>query len=158
MRINIDIGDAGVQTAFNRLLAASRDFTPAMREIGERLISSTKDRFISETDPTGNAWAELSDTTIERKGHDKKLRGASGELSLNIIYQAARDHVLVGSPLEYASTQQFGAGRGEFGTTKGGSPIPWGDIPARPFLGVSEDDRDAIATAIRRHIATAWSP
>jgi hypothetical protein len=40
----------------------------------------------------------------------------------------------------YAGVQQEGAERGAFGQTKHGSPIPWGDIPAREMFGVSQDD------------------
>ena len=48
---------------------------------------------------------------------------------------------IVGYNLIYATTHQFGAEKGAFGTTSRGGPIPWGDIPARPFLGISDDDR-----------------
>jgi phage gpG-like protein len=47
---------------------------------------------------------------------------------------------------------QFGAAQGEFGARIGKdkngrdffTTIPWGDIPARPFLGVGPDDENAI--------------
>jgi phage gpG-like protein len=40
----------------------------------------------------------------------------------------------------YAAVQQFGAAKGAFGRTSRGAPIPWGNIPARPFLGISAED------------------
>jgi phage gpG-like protein len=43
--------------------------------------------------------------------------------------------------MEYAAVQQFGAVAGALGRNKRGSPIPWGNIPARPFLGVSAQDK-----------------
>ena len=59
----------------------------------------------------------------------------------------------VGSSLEYAAVQQFGARRGEFGRTRRGAPIPWGDIPARPFLGVSRVDRVEILDILAGYLA-----
>lgn len=57
--------------------------------------------------------------------------------------------------MEYAATQQFGAKKGEFRSTKNGAPVPWGDIPARPFLGISADDEDKIIEIIQSHLAAA---
>jgi len=48
----------------------------------------------------------------------------------------------------YAAVHQFGAAQGAFGNTSRGSPIPWGDIPARPYLGLSDDDRQEIETFV----------
>ena len=59
---------------------------------------------------------------------------------------------MVGSPLIYAGVHQFGAKKGAFGTTSKGSPIPWGDIAARPFLGVSNDDEREIVDIILDHL------
>ncbi|WP_409934431.1 phage virion morphogenesis protein [Tepidimonas sp.] len=42
---------------------------------------------------------------------------------------------------------------GTFGATKRGGKIPWGDVPARPFMGISDDDRSAILDIIRKHLA-----
>ncbi|MGB0955835.1 MAG: phage virion morphogenesis protein [Panacagrimonas sp.] len=48
------------------------------------------------------------------------------------------------APNKLTTIQQFGARKGAFGTTRRGAPIPWGDIPARPFLGISDEDRTEI--------------
>jgi len=58
----------------------------------------------------------------------------------------------VGSVLEYAAVQQFGAKKGAFGRTRRGAPIPWGDIPPRPFLGLSDADRRSILDLIAEHL------
>ncbi|WP_198321874.1 MULTISPECIES: hypothetical protein [Methylococcus] len=39
---------------------------------------------------------------------------------------------------------------------KRNSPIPWGDIPARPFIGLSDDDKNYIVETIEEHIKAAW--
>ena len=35
---------------------------------------------------------------------------------------------------------------------------PWGDIPARPFLGLPDADRDEIIDIPRKHLARAMRP
>ena len=55
-----------------------------------------------------------------------------------------------------AAVMQFGAEQGEFGAFIGKDSkgrdhlhhIPWGDIPARPFLGFSEEDRTSFIAQI----------
>ena len=58
------------------------------------------------------------------------------------------DFVEIGTNKIYAAVMQFGAAKGAFGTDAGGSSIPWGAIPARPFLGISDQDRTNIAATV----------
>lgn len=165
-RITIDVNDKDVMTALRRVYD-SRDMRPFLLAVGETLMASTKRRFETSTDPQGRPWAPNSPVTVERmlgayKGSRKKSGGLSkkgaaraaakkpliGEtrsLSSTIHYQLiGSDTVAIGSPMIYAATQQFGAAKGQFGTTRRGAPIPWGNIPARPFLGISAQDSEAI--------------
>jgi phage gpG-like protein len=107
-----------------------------------------------------------------RQSSKKPLVGASKQLSHTITYQLrGADAVAVGSPMIYAATHQFGAKMGEFGRyyqlsrlkygekdfrryagMRQGHPIPWGDIPARPFLGLSETDRANVIDLARRYL------
>ena len=57
--------------------------------------------------------------------------------------------------LDYATPHQFVTEQGEFGLTSRGGPIPWGDIPARPFLGWSDDLDAEITGAVERHFTDA---
>ena len=50
---------------------------------------------------------------------------------------------------------QFGARYGAFGTISRGGSIPWGNIPARPFLGISDTDRSNIAATVEEWLADA---
>ena len=143
--IEVTFDDAKVRAALNRLIAAGRDLTPLMREIGEHLLTTTRERFVTQTAPDGTPWTPLSETTKRRKRRNKdKVLTERGFLRGNLTFQAGSDEVLVGSPSIYAGTQQFGAKKGAFGSTSKGAPIPWGDIPARPFLGLSHDDETEI--------------
>ena len=97
----------------------------------------------------------LSEATKTRKRHniDKILTERGYLRGHGLPFRAGRDQVEVGSPLIYAGTHQFGAARGAFGSTSGGAPIPWGDIPARPFLGLSDDDEFEITELVASHLA-----
>jgi phage gpG-like protein len=55
------------------------------------------------------------------------------------------------STMEYAAMQQFGGSKTEF-------PNLWGDIPARPFFGIANEDEDAILKIIRDHLDAAIRP
>lgn len=105
----------------------------------------------------------------------KPLIGETHRLSSEISAQADRDSVEIGSPMVYAAVQQFGAKMGEFGRysqvarwhkyekgdfrkhagTVEGFPIPWGNIPPRPFLGLSEVDADQVLAIVGEHLASA---
>ena len=146
-----------------------------MRAIGERLTETTKRRFETSTGPDGRRWAPNSRATYEAlanrgKGNFRKkdgklgakgagvvmskkpLIGESKALSTTIDYQADATSVTIGSPMEYAAVQQFGAVQGALGRTKRNGPIPWGNIPARPFLGVSPTDRTDILEILQNHL------
>ena len=66
----------------------------------------------------------------------------------SIQYQVGPASVEWGSNLIYAAVQQFGASKGAFGTARNGTSIPWGTIPARPFIGVSDEDETALVDLI----------
>ena len=79
-------------------------------------------------------------------------------MSTEFSYFIGNNELTFGSPLEYAATQQFGAEQGEFGRgsfkkRNGSFPIPWGDIPARPFVGISDQDQVEILDIIRGYLA-----
>jgi len=170
--IRIEIKDDVVQAALNALIDAGSDLEPALRDIGEYLTKSTKERFIEGKAPDGTAWAPNTDLTLSRKKGDKPLIGESKRLSNELAYDLLGDGLEFGSSLEYAAVQQFGAKMGEFGRysqvarynkydekdfrryagTKKGFPLPWGDIPARPYLGISDDDRINIVAILMEHL------
>src|SRR3569832_1335763 len=154
-----------------------------MMAIGETLVASTKRRFATSTDPEGKPWAPNSPVTISRylngtKGNFKK----DGSLSKKGEARVAAKKPLIGETRRLSSNiawqldgvQQCGAQMGECGRysqvarwrkygnndfrrhagTKAGFPIPWGNIPARPFLGVSQSDREAILELAAEYVNT----
>lgn len=157
--ISITIEDRSVLSALQALSASLDDLTPAMRDIGEHLSETTHQRFVSSTGPDGQAWIGNSEVTIlqylghfggsfkkdgslSKKGSvryssKKPLIGETRSLESTIHYVAGSNFVEIGSPMIYSAMQQFGGSKSEF-------PHLWGDIPARPFLGLSGDDERAI--------------
>ena len=154
--IDIEYDDREVVAALRRLAASAADLTPAMRAIAAALEDSAAEAFESESSPAGAPWADLSDVTTAARERRGKWPGdilqVTGNLADSIDSQYDDTQAVVGTNVVYAATQQFGAAKGAFGTTSRGAPIPWGDIPARPFLGVSDEARAAILDAIRRQL------
>jgi phage virion morphogenesis protein len=161
----LEINSGPVDGALERLAAGLDDTTPAMQRIGEFLAASTKDRFPTGTAPDGSAWAPKSPTTLARYGarssnsvDHRPLYGPSGQLSTRIFYEASRNQVRIGSPMIYAAVMQFGAAKGAFGKTSRGGPIPWGTIPARPFLGLSISDETGIVEIVEEYLSGLAAP
>lgn len=148
VHFHIEFDDDKAQAGLKKLSAASGDLSPAMRDIGNYLVNTTRDRFHSQQSPDGVPWAPLSSATKARKQRNRgKILTEGGALQA-VVMQADSSSVAIGSPLVYAGTHQFGAARGAFGTMSSGRPIPWGDIPARPFLGLSNEDEGEVGRLV----------
>ena len=118
--IRIEYNDTQVQAALNRLLHASRDMSPAMRVIAGHLKAGAQKAFLTETAPDGTKWPGLSDTTKKRRqksGHTPiKILQQSGDLAGSITADSDATSAVAGTNLVYATTHQFGAKKGEFGS------------------------------------------
>ena len=137
-------GEEKIAKAFNRLISQSDDLNPAFRDIGEYMLEVTQDRMSNERGPDGQAWEPLSINTIENKSlsgqSDKILRGY-GTLADLLNYQINGNQLTFGSNMEYAATHQFGRAKA--------------NIPARPFLGVSQSDEVEVLDILRSHLSSS---
>lgn len=147
MSVRLEIENDQITPALAGVSEALGDLLPLFQDFGKFLVESTIDRFPTGRAPDGSVWAPKSPVTLAAYGARKSNRvdrrplfGPSGALSSNINYEAFSDRVEWGSPMIYAAVQQFGAAKGAFGRTSRNGPIPWGNIPARPFLGISAED------------------
>lgn len=153
---------------------------PLLRDIGEALLHSTQDRFTSQTDPDGNAWAPLSPRYQRRKKYNAgKILTLRGYLRNTLTFQVGENEVAVGSNRAYAARMHFG---GEFEVRARQAHVYFrqgkaGDIgrlfvkksksnfaqevsiaahkvvtPARPFLGVSPADEKSILDIAEDHL------
>lgn len=140
--------------------AATRldDMTKLNDDIGEYVVEATKERFRKGVDPDGKAWLPKKQATRDRyianKDGDRPdpLIGPSKRLSSEINSLVARNSVEIGSNLEYSGVMQGGARKGAFGTDSRNRPLPWGDIPARVWLGLSAEDERNIIDIVDEHL------
>ena len=167
MDIRITLQDQDARATLQRLVDLGTDLSPITGAIAAHLKSVTEEAFEGERDPaTGEPWPDLAEATLSRRsrsGNISRTTGTAGKLQVGrrLLDSIVADHdhntAVAGSNLEYATTHQFGAKQGQFGTgtfkTRTGTfPIPWGDVPARPFLGIGKDDEEAITRLIVRHM------
>ena len=136
--ISIDIDDAELRSVLRALRDHLGNLKPVFQDLGETLLNSTRTRFQSQTAPDGKRWKDLSLAYAARKPrHKDKVLTLWGHLRGTLNYQASADELLVGTPLIYGATHQFGRGA----------------IPARPFLGLSAEDCSDLLDALNEYLA-----
>lgn len=160
--VHVLLDMATPQDALDRLAAAVARPRPALQQVGEYLDLATRYRFDTQTGPDGQSWEPLSEVTIARRRKRGRKSSAilvdSGNLRDLLRYLVSDTSLVFGSDRPYAGVQQFGARQGQFGKSRRGGPIPWGNIPARPFLGLSEDDREEIRLIFHDYLSAQLSP
>lgn len=157
-------GGAEIERLFAQVTAHLADPRLLMQDIGEQQIAATRARFLAGLAPDGSVWAPKSPATLAAQAArgapvDDRPLIAGGTLHRTLNYQVSADgqSVAIGSNQIYAAVQHFGAAKGAFGTDTRGRSIPWGDIPARPYLGLSDQDRTDIAAIITEWLESALS-
>jgi len=141
--INVVVNSYQVTQMLTRLRGRVNNPRPIMAEIGEIVVESVQRNFEEHQSPDGARWAALSDKYAAWKV-GVKGRNADDILILNrilmgSIHKTASAHeVRIGTNIDYAATHQLGD------ATR--------NIPARPFLGIRDDDWPEIEAAIQRHL------
>lgn len=164
--------ESGAEEVGRRLKAIPTE--PLYREIGDYMVLETDDRFVKEEAPDGTPWEPLSPATLAAKTTDKILqeKGTKGGLRGNIRAQLRDGGVAVGVNKLYGRVHQLGF-EGDVRvpahtrtiTQAFGRPLDEPveveahtrhmKVPARPFLGVSEENRAVIGQMIRRYARDA---
>ena len=147
--------------AIRRAIEQLEDARPLYQEIAEYMTDATRQRFISGTAPDGGKWPAKKQSTLDRYKRlgygnlNRVLIGPGKRLSREIVSEATKTGAVIGSALIYSGVMQDGAARGAFGTNGRGRPIPWGNIPARTWLGISRQDEERIVAIAEEYIAGA---
>lgn len=104
-----------------RLLATKgEDLAPMLDELGQDEVARVMQRFEQSRSPDGTAWQALK--RPRPRGGDRPLQD-TGVLMGSITAQAHGNILQIGTATDYAHYHQFGTQH----------------IPARPFLGVTDD-------------------
>lgn len=104
-----------------RLLATKgEDLAPMLDELGQDEVARVVQRFEQSRSPDGTAWQALK--RPRPRGGDRPLQD-TGVLMGSITAQVHGNTLQIGTATDYAHYHQFGTQH----------------IPARPFLGVSDD-------------------
>ncbi|MEP3298559.1 MAG: phage virion morphogenesis protein [Pseudoruegeria sp.] len=116
--ISMKLSDQDASLELQSILTRLGDRQGFYTSVGERLLSSSKDRFRSETGPDGSPWTPHKPATIKaRKARGQtpltilrsNSKGKSGSsLAGSLSYDASSNDVKLGSPLAYAAIHQFG--------------------------------------------------
>lgn len=147
----------------------------ALEDIGKIYVKEAKYRINNQTDPKGRTFPWNTETTRRYKrkgmsrGYLRYTRGPAiegpnkrliwtGKLRKSLQYFVSGNTVIVFSNVPYAKTQQFGADAGDFAdytnlmSGRELGPIPWGPIPARPFLGTNKKTNEAVIAKLGEHL------
>lgn len=146
-----------VQRLFQQIRRLGGDPQPLLQDIAFLGENSTRERFRSQTGPDGERWKPSLRVQL---GGGKTLT-RDGHLGDSIGSYANQRSAVWGVNRIYAAIHQFG------GTirakTSRGLRFRIGDrwstkrqvsIPARPFLGISEGDRQDILDLVENHLAS----
>ena len=147
--MKIQVKHSGGEAFAQKLRAKAerlRNLKPLWELVGMYVQKQTiKERFDKEQAPDGTKWTPLSPARVKQrlkrhKSGNMKILQDTGELRRSIQYEAAQQYVRIGSNLVYSRIHQFG-GR---------------HIPVRPFLGITQQERQHInnmfRTYIKRHV------
>lgn len=119
---------------------AQLDVEPLLEGIGAEVESQTRRRIqVDKHGPAGEPWPEWSAAYAETRHSGQSLLQGAGHLLDSIGYQVMDDSsVLVGSPLVYAASHQFGD--------------PDRGIEARPYLGLEGEDLEGVVAMIEDYL------
>ncbi len=136
--------------------------------LAEAIRASTLERFRNEESPDGTKWEPSKRTSTSRKR--EKILTNTGRLRRSINSKSDRKGFAVGTNVVYGATHQFGDENRELGPltikAKNGKALKFNvggkdifvkkvhipslkvSIPARPFLGINEDDIEEIRATL----------
>ena len=150
----IQIHDEHLRATLARRITALRSPARLMAGIANDLHGGVEDVLEGEGMPKWRGLSSVTKDHRKERGHwPGKMLHDYGQLASSIIHYSGDDFAQVSTNLKKARTLHFGAKQGEFGRSKRGGPIPWGNIPARPFMVIPAHTRATIAQRAAKWIA-----
>ncbi|HEC12315.1 MAG TPA: phage virion morphogenesis protein [Acidiferrobacteraceae bacterium] len=155
LSITINADFKPVADFLRRLETEPQDLTSPMDEIGQYLVQANQRRMYQGVGPDGQAW----EPSVRAKNEGGKTLIDSGGLRDSLTQIPGPDSVEVGTNKVYAAIHQFGGTitaknapylmfivGGQFVKTKSVT------IPARPFVGIADEDHNEILNILQDFI------
>lgn len=159
--IDIKIDHSGVTAALGRVIQATEQRAPLMRNIVAIMADAVEENFAQEGRPK---WQGLKPPG--RPGG--KILQKSGQLAASVVSDSDNDSAVVGSNKKYAAIHQFGGKtraheirpRNKKALAFGGRVLskvnhPGSNIPARPFLALDDSDVQEIEVTVADYLQDA---
>lgn len=142
--MELSIDDAAVLAGLDALTDFSRDQFEVMDDVGASMVISTQQRFELGVGPDGTPWKPSA--RAEEVGGQTLIESA--RLVQSITHEPGPSDVVWGTDVIYALPHQEGmtihakgGGSLRFRLPGGGfANVSSVDLPARPFLGVNDED------------------
>lgn len=159
--LRISVTDRDARAALARLAAFGRDPSPALKVVGQDLITSTQERIRDQVSPEGTRWPDLRpDYAAAKRGAGMLVE--SGRLIGSLTRKVEGPQLLVGTNVLYAAIHQVGgvirpkSKRAlRFRIGQRWVLVRQVKIPARPFLGISARDLEDMRETIEGFILRA---
>jgi len=138
-------------------IAKINDWNVPLKQISIQMYAAVMRNFQTEGARLGKKWESLSVVTLARRrkgggSGSPRILQDNGNLRAGISpFSDGARIASVSTDFIGARTLQYGAKKGQYGNMRNGNPIPWGRIPARPFMALNKED---IGKIIK--IATAY--
>lgn len=144
--LRLELNDEPLVISLSQIISQLRHPKRLYGVLGETMLQIHRERFDSQVDPDGHAWTPLSPITIalkQKKGFNLNILKQRGYLSEQLAFNYDDEKLEFGSPKIYSRIHQFG------GKTGKNHKIT---IPARPWLGLSQDDKKFLEQKARKHL------
>ena len=156
--VRIAIKQSSILEALVALSMDKDDKAAVLDEIGINLVENTRLRFSDQVTPEGEAWVQ-SLRAINQGGDTGR---DTGRLLNSINHFVSGNSVEVGTNVAYAMPFHFGAHIEAKNSPWLKFQVPGGgwaqkasvDIPARPFLGISDEDEETVLDIISGFLGT----
>lgn len=152
IEIKVDVAD--LQRRMDHMLDWLAQREPLMRAIAAEMRDAVEENFAQQGRP---AWLGIK--------RDGMILQKSGRLASSIVTVSDNDSATVGTNVEYAAIHQFGGKtkphvilpRNKKALAFNGRVVkkvnhPGSDIPARPFLALTDSDEEKIATTVSEYL------
>lgn len=142
---SVSLDDKAANADLAALAKRIKDLDPVLDEIGASQVTEVQHRFEQQAGPDGAKWTGLAARTLARRGGDNpKILRDQGNLYDSVTHKVDSGvAVAIGTNRRYARIHQLGgkAGPGRRVT-----------IPARPYLGLSDEGRKEVVAILEDHL------